>query len=562
MNKPCLQCNTSFQITKSDLEFYRMMNVPAPTRCPQCRMIRRLGFYNTRCLYNDECDLCGKAILSCYSPDKPNPVYCNPCWWSDKWEATKYGVDYDFSRPFFEQFNELLQRVPMMAVNGDTPTMENSDYCMNAGHLKNCYLAFHVDYCENLYYSDDAINCKDCFDCIMIEKSELCFQSVNILNCYKAIYSIDCKDSRDIYFSKNLSGCHDCFGCVNLRNVQYCWFNEPLEQAEYEQRLADIDLSTQSALEEQFSQASEFWMKHPAKYMHGFSNENVSGDYIEHSKNVHQSFSTLYGENCKYTMLAVMKSTKDAYDYLSWGNNAERIYECVAVGENVYNMKFSYHCWPDSQDCEYCVHNINSSNLFGCVGLRKKQYFIFNKSYNPIEYFELVERIKQHMMAMPYIDNQGHPYTYGEFFPPETALFEYNETLAQSFFPLDKTEATAQGFSWYDSTATHILNTPETISCAHQASCMHECKRAFKIVPQEQQFYNLMKLATPELCPNCRYHERIKYRNPAQLWQRQCMCQETDHKHSGPCSESFQTSYSPRNPQTVYCESCYRQTVL
>jgi hypothetical protein len=37
-------------------------------------------------------------------------VYCHECWWSDKWDAIKYGQKFDFNRPFFDQFQELLQK--------------------------------------------------------------------------------------------------------------------------------------------------------------------------------------------------------------------------------------------------------------------------------------------------------------------------------------------------------------------------------------------------------------------------------------------------------------------
>lgn len=557
----CANCRSEFTITSDDTTFYSSMNVPAPTWCPQCRLIRRMSFYNMRSLYNDICDLCGKAILSGYAPDKPNPVYCNQCWWSDKWDATEYARDYDFSRPFFEQFSELFRSVPMMAVNCDTPTMENSDYCMNAGHLKNCYLAFHADLSEEIYYSDHVITSKDCFDCEMLEGSELCFQSVNLLNCYQAMYSVDCKNSRDIYFSRNLTGCSDCFGCVNLRNAKYCWFNEQLAEEEYKKRLASVSLDTQSAINRYSEQAHALWQEHPVKFMHGFNNEDVSGDYIENAKNVHQSFQTMNAENCKYTMLAIMKPIKDAYDYLSWGNNAERIYECVAVGENVYNMKFAHHCWPDCRDIEYSIYAINSNSLFGSVGIRKKQYCILNKQYSPEEYTQLVERIKQHMNDMPYADTMGREYRYGEFYPSEISLFSYNETLAQEFFPLTQSQAQAAGYTWYSAPANPPSANTNIVQCVHNGNCTHQCKRVFKLLPQELVFYEKMGLAHPELCPNCRHHERLQHRNPPQLWKRECMCKIPSHQHAAKCLAVFETSYAPSRPDRVFCEACYTLAV-
>ncbi|KKU05303.1 MAG: hypothetical protein UX07_C0018G0013, partial [Parcubacteria group bacterium GW2011_GWA2_45_30] len=54
------------------------------------------------------------------------------------------------------------------------------------------------------------------------------------------------------------------------------------------------------------------------------------------------------------------------------------------------------------------------------------------------------------MNSMPYIDQKGRVYKYGEFFPPELSPFAYNETIAQEYFPLTKEQAQEQGYSWKD----------------------------------------------------------------------------------------------------------------
>ena len=47
-----------------------------------------------------------------YRLDSPHKVYCYSCWWSDKWQGETFGHEYDFSKPFFKQFKELLLSVP------------------------------------------------------------------------------------------------------------------------------------------------------------------------------------------------------------------------------------------------------------------------------------------------------------------------------------------------------------------------------------------------------------------------------------------------------------------
>ncbi|MDD5146800.1 MAG: hypothetical protein PHN39_03645, partial [Candidatus Pacebacteria bacterium] len=109
---------------------------------------------------------------------------------------------------------------------------------------------------------------------------------------------------------------------------------------------------------------------------------------------------------------------------------------------------------------------------------------------------------------------------------------------------------------------------------AGRGDCNEQCTTAFRIIPQELQFYRKMNLPLPRLCPNCRHYQRLKQRNPLKLWKRQCQCvgeksqngvytNTTSHNHgSDPCPNTFETSYSPDRPEIVYCEECYLKEVV
>ena len=101
--KNCQNCKNDFTIEPDDFLFYEKIKVPPPTFCPECRFIRHLLFNNVWSIYKRTCSKCEKIILSIYSPDKPNVVYCMPCWWGDSWDGTEYGMEYDSTRSFFEQ---------------------------------------------------------------------------------------------------------------------------------------------------------------------------------------------------------------------------------------------------------------------------------------------------------------------------------------------------------------------------------------------------------------------------------------------------------------------------
>ncbi|GAH75117.1 unnamed protein product, partial [marine sediment metagenome] len=159
---------------------------------------------------------------------------------------------------------------------------------------------------------------------------------------------------------------------------------------------------------------------------------------------------------------------------------------------------------------------------------------------------------------------------------------------AQEYFPLTKEEAEEQGYRWRepetkdykitikpDDLSDHIKDVEdsilkETIGCEHAGKCNEQCTTAFKIIPQELQFYKKMNLPLPRLCPNCRHYQRLKQRNPLKLWHRQCMCDykvyknTVEHRHhpDGKCPNEFETSYAPDRKEIVYCEQCYNAEIV
>ena len=65
--RTCQNCKKDFTIKSEDFSFYEKIKVPAPTWCPECRMIRRMNFRNERSLYKQNCALCKKSTISMYA---------------------------------------------------------------------------------------------------------------------------------------------------------------------------------------------------------------------------------------------------------------------------------------------------------------------------------------------------------------------------------------------------------------------------------------------------------------------------------------------------------------
>ncbi|MBI4225433.1 MAG: hypothetical protein HY617_03825 [Candidatus Sungbacteria bacterium] len=592
--KQCQNCKKPFTIKPEDFEFYEKIKVPPPTWCPECRFQRRMIWRNENIFYKRKCDATGKDIFSMFSPNAPVKVYDRDYWWSDQWDPMQYGNEYDFSRPFFEQLKELIQTVPWPSRS----FLNNvrSEYCMNCSNLKECYMLFDADFTENSSYGVALNQARNCFDILSVDFCELCYECFDCVKCYGVLYSSNCEDCNNVVFCKDCINCTDCFGCVGLRNKSHCIFNMQYSPEEYSKKIAEFDLGSHQSLLEVKKKAREAFQMFPVRFMHGSHNQNVSGDYVYHSRNVLDSYMVADGEDSRFcSFIKLPFGPKNCYDYDLFGWNAEKIYECNNVGYNASNIKFSVLVYIDSYDVEYsfsCSPSVN--NLFGCVGLRNKSYCILNKQYSKEEYEKLLIKIKEHMNAMPYRDARGREYAYGEFIPAELCPYAYNESVVQEYMPLSQVEAVKRGFLWRDPAVKdylttmswqglpdHINDVPdsllkETILCENwdnnqKEAQQHNCTKAFRITASELEFYRNMKLSLPRKCFYCRHRERTLQRSPVlKKWQRQCACDNQVYKNSSEhahhmgerCPNNFQTSYAPDRPEIVYCETCYQTEIV
>ncbi len=566
--RSCQNCKTNFVIEPDDFSFCEKMKVPAPTWCPGCQLMRRLSFRNERTIYKRKESDSEKDIISVISVDKPMTVYSHNRWWSDSWDPMEYGQDYDFLKSFFSQISELMKRVPHVDLFNYNSV--NSDYGNFTTDNKNCYLVFGGDFNEDCSYSTFNFYSKNVYDTYFVHRLELCYENTDTENNHKVFFAQYTRDSADSSFIYNGVNLNNCLGCVNLHNKSYCIFNEQYTKEEYLKKILEFDLGSYSRLQEFKKKFYEFKLQFPHRYAYIIKSSGSTGDNIKNVKNAINCFDVSgEAENLKNVFLAGW-GLRDALNIDHAGHKSELLYDTHATFSNCSKVKYSVLI-SISHDIIYSYNCHSSNNLFGCVGLRNKQYCILNKQYTKEEYEALVPKIIEHMNDMPYVDKKGRVYKYGEFFPPEISLFAYNETIAQEYFPLTKEKAIEQGYKWKDPEEKNykidirsedlpddIKNVEESISgkiieCAHRGKCDEQCVTAFKIIPSELQFYKRMNLPLPRLCPNCRHYQRFRQRNPIKLWHRSCM-------KTG-CTNEFETSYAPERPEIIYCEKCYQQEV-
>ena len=558
----CKQCSRHFTVTENDTLYHEKVGVPAPTLCPDCRYQRRVSNRNEWELYRRNCTKCANAMVSIYNPQYPGPVYCLTCFWSDNWDPMEYGVDVDFTRPFFEQWSAMRLTVPKPTVAHFRCV--NSDYTNQSQDLKNCYMCFAGDASEDCMYGNWYFSCRESMDCSFVHSCELVYQGLNCINCSRSAYLEDCTDCFESWFLKDCKGCNNCFGCVSLRGASYCWFNEQLTKEEYNKRLSAFT-RTRAGIDEMLEKQKQLALTLPVKYYKGNKIVQSTGDYLQNLKNTVAGFNAGEAEDSSYAQDAwniksCMDITEAAYNELD--------YEMEGVGYTARNIGIS-RSW-NIFDSAYSQNCFSCNSIFGCASLQKKNYCILNKQYSKEEYLALREKIIAHMKKTG---------EWGEFFPTEISLFAYNETVAQHYFPLTRDEVLARRWKWYDRDARNYEVTMEhahvpqsidetddmilkqVIRCSSQDTETSKqkyssCTTAFRVTADELMLHRKMKVPIPTQCFPCRFKDRLDKRTPRKLWHRTCMNTKIG------CTNAFETSYAPDRKEIVFCESCYQKEVV
>lgn len=544
MKKNCKKCGGGFEIELVDIDYYQKIDVPTPTLCPSCRMQRKIAFRNERNLYKAKCDFSNKQIVSLYPPTTPYKIYSQEVWWSDKWDPMEYGREFDFGRPFFEQYLEMFNEIPKISLQNRSN--ENSGYANDSTNLKDCYLCFNAEAAEDCYYCTTfGMSSRDCVDMFWSLQCELCYECTKVTGAYHCFWCFNCQNISDCFFCEDLIGCKNCFGCIGLRQKEYCLFNEQMTKEVYEKFIQDFKFSYKG-IEFAQNKLAELRLKVPHKHLNNTNVENCLGDYLTNCKNCVHCFDVSNSENCKYVWDGI---ADNSYDCFNTGIDSNFVYESLAVYRST-NVKFSHKC-TTSSDIEYCNFLFFCDSCFGCNSLRHKKYCILNKQYTKEEYHDLLPRIIDHMKVTG---------EYGEFFPVELAPCGYNESMAMEYYPLSREQALEQGYKWndYESPKVDGINSitaadlPEKIEDVSDSflKSVIECEndqKLFKVIPKELEFYRKHGLPLPRQCPDCRHFARKGQMNPRKLWNRRC------HKSN----VEVLSTYSPERPEKVYCEECY-----
>lgn len=547
----CQNCKNDFTLEPDDFSFYEKMKVPAPHVCPNCRFRMRAVWRNEMSLYNRKCDITGESIISAYNPKSPYTVVSLDYYKSEDWDPRNFAMDYDFTVPFFDQFDILLKKVykralfPILSVG---PNID-SDYVNFAGGCKNSYLVFNTAYVENVMFTKGVTNAKDSMDLYYNDQVENCYECINVSKSNGIKWGKNSVACIDCILIDSCRNCQNCFGSVNLQNQTYCFFNQKLTREEYEMKIAEY-IGSHQKMEEAITLFMEHVKKYPKRATQNTNSIDCTGDYIFDSKNCKYCYETGLTEDSRYIFSA--RKTKDSIGSIG-GIGAT---ECLEnMTPNHTSRAIGTVACENSKNIEYSFVLNNCSDCIGCDGLKNAQYCILNKQYTKDEY----EKVREHIIKELTDKNIN-----GLIIPKELSPFAYNETVGQDNKPLTKEEAILFGFRWEDN--IQATKNKETINSekipdsiidvtniiTNEILMCEECDRNYKITDQELLFYRRMILPIPHKCFFCRHKDRVSRRGSYNFIQSKC----------DKCKKDILSSFPIEREEIVYCETCYQQEVI
>lgn len=538
----CTDCETQFDYPKGEAEAYQRFNVPLPLNCPDCRQRRRMIFRNEKNLYYNKSCLSGKTIIALYPTNSPFKIIDQDEWWDDSFDATIYGRDFDFSRPFFEQFKNLQKEVPRWSrifVN-----CENSDFTNNCADVKNGYLSFSSYNSENIYYCTRVLRLNTCVDCLNVKDSEYCSQCNDCGKCYNTHFSQLSENCTDSYFLFDCKNCRDCILCAQIRNKQYMVHNKQYTKEEYEKLKEDFLIKQLPVRKKEIAaQLEELKKQVPIKHLRLINAENCVGDFINDSKNVTNGFYAVECEDC----INVYGSSKLKNCYDNYVNDKSELCLEGDTSYEIYDCKFCTYT-GSSNRVSYCDQCFYINDSFGCIGLKHEKYMILNKKYSKEEYEQMRKKIDEHMKRTG---------EFGKPFPSTLSPFPYNITVAQDFYPIDQVFAQKLGYMWHREGGeaayfgkryeipTNINDVDESI-CDKILVC-EETGKNYKLIPQELKFYKTFRLPIPRISPDQRYRNLLSLEPPKKLIDTVCFY----------CEKEIATVYPREWGYKIACEKCY-----
>ena len=427
-------------MTEEELGWYKKFNVPPHPWAPIPRLKYLLGFPEGIAIWKKPHARTGEPILSFVHPDSPYQVLPDREWHNTEFAQTERELDP--AKPFFDQFRSLVQTVPVGALRDEGSSVN----CVGVDLIKcqDTYMAFGAAHLKRIQYGSVSYD----------EQDSMCVTNTNSTNesfhmnateaMHNCRYCFQCGECMNSAFLFDCTRCQDCFGASNKRNKRFLFWNEQLSEEEYKKRVSQIDLRSHKTWEEMGGRfrkmIEEESFFRPRWNFH--NDEESEGEYLLRSTRCKECYWLNKSTDLFQCWVSLEDRESMSTVWLGWGDQA---YLCVDVAY-YHNMRFCMRTWR-CQNLEYCTDCYDCEFCFGCAGLKKKKFHIFNKPYAEEEYWRRVDEIKCAML------DRGE---YGMFFPADFSQPSFSFSMGEFFIGYSEEELKRFGAPSFDATKGNV----------------------------------------------------------------------------------------------------------
>lgn len=177
----------------------------------------------------------------------------------------------------------------------------------------------------------------------------------------------------------------------------------------------------------------------------GYRGNSINSDYTYNTKDLKNCYllaNALQNEDCMYG--------RDFF-YNQDCVDCDHILRCTLCYETI-NCKECWNCsylldCSNCQDCDYGYYLKDCKNCIGCVGLRKKEFYIFNKPYSEAEFLSKKKTLKPEEIRRKFEELQLKiPRVYSIQLNTENCVGDYIQNSKNVFYGFDAVECQDCGY--------------------------------------------------------------------------------------------------------------------
>jgi len=493
-----------------------------------------------------------KSIISNVHPSTGIRVLPDSEWFAKDFQDQ--AVEIDLEKSFFDQYYKLNRAVPRAAGYHYVPPVrslsfislgDEDSYFVLGSQSKRCFSS------TNIYDTEDSV------ECARLRGGQLCcnvIRSDRMYRCFFTRESFDCTDSSFIFDCRN---CSFCFGAVNQRNKKYLWFNEQLNQVEWEKRRSEVDLSSWQTRQEYENKFHDFVVMAVWPENFNVNEKDSSGEYLQDCRGIRNGYyieSSGSSDLENVSFVLGRAPSQDIYGGFAIIASSD-CYQVLGVN-NASQIKFALSIISDSFDCEYCETCYNCEHCFGCVGLKYKKFCILNKQYSEDEYWKILDELKCVMLergeygdlplanfSTQVCQSSGLGVIYGAS-DAECRLFG-----AKEIKPADDG---AEGAVLEPTLIRPVSEIPDRIEDKEKIAGTvwrdEKMNRRFSYLLPELEMYDQLKIAPPRKHPTRRITDLYREMNMPIFFETECQ----------KCQKKISTAKNQAYPdRKIYCHACY-----